>query len=185
MDFKELLAEVGELNLKYEDLLRTSEWLERRSEILKNDDFYCNICGRSETMWHAGKLYSFDKSKYVDTVINGNRITADGPVISEKKIYLHVHHKFYVRGRLPWEYSDKELTTLCNWCHWTLHQTEEVKFFQEINHKLVELNYTLCKRCNGAGIFPQFSHIQAGICFACEGARFEQLIGKPKSNWIK
>ena len=26
---------------------------------------------------------------------------------------LSVHHKVYVRGRLPWEYPDEQLVTLC------------------------------------------------------------------------
>lgn len=30
---------------------------------------------------------------------------------------LHVHHKRYVAGRKPWEYSDDDLMTLCAECH--------------------------------------------------------------------
>ncbi len=30
---------------------------------------------------------------------------------------LHVHHKFYVFGREPWEYENDELITLCWECH--------------------------------------------------------------------
>jgi hypothetical protein len=30
---------------------------------------------------------------------------------------LHVHHERYVDGRLPWEYGDCDLTTLCEPCH--------------------------------------------------------------------
>lgn len=30
---------------------------------------------------------------------------------------LHVHHAYYKRGAKPWEYEDKELTTLCEQCH--------------------------------------------------------------------
>lgn len=32
-------------------------------------------------------------------------------------IELHVHHKEYVAGRLPWEYSNDELVTVCKNCH--------------------------------------------------------------------
>lgn len=30
---------------------------------------------------------------------------------------LHVHHRFYVRGREPWDYPEIALVTLCEPCH--------------------------------------------------------------------
>lgn len=30
---------------------------------------------------------------------------------------LHVHHKFYITGRDPWEYDESELITVCHICH--------------------------------------------------------------------
>lgn len=30
---------------------------------------------------------------------------------------LHVHHTFYERGRMPWEYHPDSLLTLCKTCH--------------------------------------------------------------------
>jgi hypothetical protein len=30
---------------------------------------------------------------------------------------LHVHHRYYLRGKKPWEYDDDALTTLCEDCH--------------------------------------------------------------------
>jgi hypothetical protein len=185
MDFKDLVAKVGAENLTYGDLLLTKEWQERRLQILQKDDNYCTECGLSATVWYEGKLISFDKNNFLDIEYDGERITADSPVTLEKNVYLHVHHKFYVRGRLPWEYQDEELTTLCNWCHWELHKTVKIKIFQETEKILEELNYYVCERCHGAGVFPEFSHVHDGICFRCNGARYEELIGKPKSNWIK
>lgn len=35
----------------------------------------------------------------------------------DDKSELHVHHKYYVRGRSPWEYDDEALATLCEPCH--------------------------------------------------------------------
>jgi len=34
-----------------------------------------------------------------------------------KENTLHVHHKEYVYGRMPWEYDDEELITYCEDCH--------------------------------------------------------------------
>jgi 5-methylcytosine-specific restriction endonuclease McrA len=35
---------------------------------------------------------------------------------------LHVHHPRYVKGKLPWQYKDGELTALCYWCHDVFHE---------------------------------------------------------------
>jgi hypothetical protein len=34
---------------------------------------------------------------------------------------LHVHHKGYIKGRKPWEYSDDQLEVLCGDCHAKTH----------------------------------------------------------------
>ena len=36
--------------------------------------------------------------------------------------YLHVHHKDYINGYLPWEYPNCMLVTLCEDCHNLIHQ---------------------------------------------------------------
>lgn len=41
---------------------------------------------------------------------------------------LHVHHKHYHKGRMPWEYADEELVTLCATCHEGMDdQSEAIK----------------------------------------------------------
>jgi len=35
----------------------------------------------------------------------------------DKKSTLHVHHKYYERGKLPWNYPITALVTLCEGCH--------------------------------------------------------------------
>ncbi len=98
------------------------------------------------------------------------------PIISEKSIIMHVHHRFYIKGKLPWEYDDDALITLCNWCHWELHEQTKVPIYAMLNGTLHDLNYTPCERCNGAGVFPEFKHVQNGVCFRCDGNRYEELI---------
>lgn len=34
-----------------------------------------------------------------------------------KEKTLHVHHKIYIKGRQPWDYSDSNFITLCDKCH--------------------------------------------------------------------
>lgn len=35
----------------------------------------------------------------------------------DKARTLHVHHKYYVTGRMPWQYPDVSLESLCEKCH--------------------------------------------------------------------
>lgn len=34
---------------------------------------------------------------------------------------LHIHHKHYINGALPWQYHDNDLVTYCQTCHETEH----------------------------------------------------------------
>lgn len=44
---------------------------------------------------------------------------------------LEVHHKYYIVGRMAWEYDNFYLITLCKACHWAWHQNNKVKVLQE------------------------------------------------------
>ena len=91
-------------------------------------------------------------------------------------IQLHVHHKHYIYGLDPWEYKDSELITLCEECHSSLHASSEVPVYKLEGDSLVQLHYTPCYRCGGAGWFPEYRHVEGGICFRCHGQQYEELI---------
>lgn len=77
--------------MNYKDKLKTKEWYQRRSSILKRDKYKCTKCNSTKN--------------------------------------LHIHHKAYVIGRDPWEYTDEYLITLCNICHKKEHKGKEIKEF--------------------------------------------------------
>lgn len=77
--------------MNYKDKLKTKEWYQRRSTILKRDNYKCIKCNSTEN--------------------------------------LHVHHKAYVIGRDPWEYTDEYLVTLCSNCHEKEHRGKDIKEF--------------------------------------------------------
>ncbi len=87
---------------------------------------------------------------------------------------LHVHHKYYQLNKLAWEYPKESLITLCWICHENLHKDEVVDVLDE-EGKVVK-KYSPCQRCFGAGMFPEFRHVESGICFRCNGAKYEELI---------
>lgn len=42
---------------------------------------------------------------------------------------LEVHHTYYIDEKLPWEYPDSALITLCSSCHKELHENSEVPVY--------------------------------------------------------
>lgn len=38
---------------------------------------------------------------------------------------LNVHHKVYIDGRYPWEYSMKEVCVYCKDCHTLIHESAD------------------------------------------------------------
>jgi hypothetical protein len=56
-------------------------------------------------------------------VMQNANFCCEGCASAEKS--LNVHHKFYRRGRDPWQYNDYELMCLCEECHETWHWVKE------------------------------------------------------------
>lgn len=171
--------------IPYQHLLYTREWQAKRQEIIDRDTSRCSVCSKGATdsyynpktnetihFWLGNEAFetrkgpAYGEESYLEFFI---------PVGASKQYTLHVHHKFYILGKLPWEYSNDSLITLCNWCHWKYHVENDVEVFKEASGTLELLNIKPCSRCNGAGGFPEYSHIENGICFKCRGTRFENL----------
>ena len=55
--------------------------------------------------WQKKRLEILDRDKFTCQMCEATDMT------------LHVHHKYYVTGREPWEYPDCALVTLCEQCH--------------------------------------------------------------------
>ena len=91
-------------------------------------------------------------------------------------VALQVHHLHYIYGLDPWEYKDSELVTLCESCHSKVHSRCEVPVYRLEGDDLVEVHLTPCSRCGGAGWFPEYKHVQGGVCFRCHGAKYDELI---------
>jgi hypothetical protein len=172
--------------IPYSELIRTKEWLEKRESIISRDHNKCTKCDKTPTstyynhdtksamyLWYGEETPIYNKDK------NGVMVEVESyiPIINaDKPYFMQVHHRHYVLEKLPWEYQDEDLITLCNWCHWEFHEKNSVPVYKTVNDKLEKIYLQPCLRCYGSGSFPEFAHVQAGICFRCKGARFEQLI---------
>jgi len=172
-------------SIPYFELIQTREWYDKRERIVIRDKHKCTICGKSATVDHTHvdpetgvRTYPMFTDDYPSTQNEkGDWIESEIPIIDylDKPYSLHVHHKFYILDRQPWEYLDDDLITFCNWCHWKFHEANVVPVFRTGRDKM-QVNMTPCSRCNGAGWFPEYEYVQNGICFKCKGARFEELI---------
>ena len=53
---------------------------------------------------------------------------------------LQVHHKYYVEGRMAWEYPLIALITLCDRCHENLHAQKKIGQATELDLTLERLD---------------------------------------------
>ncbi|MEJ8803423.1 hypothetical protein [Pontibacter sp. H249] len=140
------------------------------------------LADRTENFHRCLYVHPSEPSHSVYAIIAYKRTLGDNASLTSiyksiKWLYtkgLHVHHKYYQSGLAPWEYPDDALLTLCLVCHENLHKNEKVPFLDE-NGKQISM-LTPCSKCSGAGMFPEYSHVQSGICFQCGGARYVELI---------
>lgn len=174
--YKDLLFKYDNNNsIPYYNLLTTIEWGRKRLEILERDNFKCQICGMYET--NQSKEQEDGSYLYSAIMILEDKEDKRGRVIKQKhdkKIWLDVHHKFYIVNKLPWEYANDDLITYCGYCHEEWHKNNQVKYYSlKMNSDLIEQKAVTCSKCSGLGYIPEYHYYKDGICFDCHGERFK------------
>lgn len=164
--YEELLIKNG-LNIGYGDLLSTFEWCKKRNEIIKRDQKKCKVCKAEETIFLERGLHVNIEVVYENFDIE--------PILKEadKQIILHVHHTYYILDKLPWEYENSSLVTLCHNCHNDIHRVEEIPVYSTVGDILAKISP--CDRCHGTGYLQQYSHVMGGVCFKCNGSKYNRL----------
>lgn len=99
--------------------------------------------------WQRRRLERLDISNFTCEVCKSREKT------------LHVHHIQYFRGRMAWEYEDRELEVLCEDCHATAHDDEDV-----LKGLIVEIGSSaclavLCGYAKGVGFISDDLHAKA------------------------
>lgn len=84
---------------------------------------------------------------------------------------MNVHHKYYKKGLMAWEYPNEALVSLCWNCHEELHENSTVPEL-DVSGNLINY-HSRCPKCHGAGWLPHYQHVENGICFNCNGLRFK------------
>ena len=64
---------------------------------------------------YSDKLRSPQWQKKRLQILNRDKFTCK--LCKDTETELHVHHKFYEKGKQPWEYPDNVFVTLCKHCH--------------------------------------------------------------------
>lgn len=54
---------------------------------------------------------------------------------NDKETQLHVHHRFYIKGRKAWEYDNDVFQVLCEKCHSKVHEKKESQIIEKIPDK--------------------------------------------------
>lgn len=81
--------------MTYAKQLMDARWQVRRSEVMRAANFTCEECGMNAE--ELGRI----------------------------EVQLTVHHIFYIRGKMLWEYPDALLLCACKPCHFERQQIEE------------------------------------------------------------
>lgn len=197
--YSELIVLNGSPN--YVQLLNTIEWDFKRLEILNRDKFHCKRCNiKGHIFKNSGfyeKLYDNELSEYksrrIDELlefikkdtslinqlpsITQNLLEKDfsyKPIEEAHRIVLNVHHKYYIKNKLPWEYTEACLETVCVDCHLNIHSSEEIPVFTDetLSEKV---NTKKCSRCMGMGYLDYYNYYMDGICFRCDGEKYIHL----------
>ena len=213
--FAELLQKQAGSYATYQMLLQTTEWEEKRGLILKRDNHKCGKCGKWATLkqcydfekgpqvediwfddssldWTSDETGTVPRYKPSEEIFGKNAqvICYNGgmaEIHAGKPYHMEIHHQYYIRAYLPWQYNDEALVTLCNWCHRETHETgAPIPVFptqaarDEVLRKVADFKqkafyYTSCSRCGGSGDIPSYKHVEGGVCFRCGGSGYDEL----------
>lgn len=193
--FVELENEYGK-EIPYYELLTCDKWRLRRNSIIARDRNKCTVCSKEGPDDYSPRIF-FQKGGIVDSYLAPIKYGVEEVMVRKyvptlddyvevpelvlKEIelknitYLHVHHKYYIHGKYPWDYPDSALVTVCSGCHQKIHDSEVVPVYLDyVNGEKMQV--TPCTRCQGQGVLPQFYYYFNGICFKCGGAKYQQLV---------
>lgn len=80
-----------------------------------------NVVGKD---WYQGQLDSLEWFIKRDKILNRDNYACTNCANTEN---LQVHHLYYVNGKNAWDYPNNALTTLCEACHQTWHETHKIE----------------------------------------------------------
>ena len=166
-NYTELIEEYQSQNIPYSALLETFEWKSVRNLILKKYNYTCQKCFKKEAKpaWEYLQNQNLRVGIFLDD---------EGQYqFSEVRIF-DIHHKYYIKNRLPWEYDNDAYLPVCRPCHLKLHEILEIKTFHSVKDGEV-LETIQCQSCNGIG-YQSANHREFQVyCPHCEGKGYQEV----------
>lgn len=158
----------------YSELLKCEEWQTLRRAQFAKANQTCKNCNKSVN-WDIGTDIGY--FAYVLEELTDDwgfpRFTSKLKKVKDPLV-LHLHHTYYVRDTLPWDYPDICFETLCEACHKEVHAKKKILMYA--SHSLGQSQHLIaCERCYGTGFLQEFHYYMDGVCFLCDGAGFEEL----------
>lgn len=172
-------------SISYAEQLELTEWKALRANLIYSSNCCCSICKAKETYNEYNVTQKTVKNYFIEIVlvIDEFGLEQREEIVftpTNKTVILQIHHQYYIAKRMPWQYHNECFKVVCVDCHKKIHQEQKIKKYAIINGKIIEQEMLKpCIRCNGVGILPEYHYIKEGICFRCNGKRFEEYI-KPK-----
>lgn len=123
-------------------------------------------CGGNTSLLEILEIHIFYNNKLYYLYFSHLNYIDKKPVFNFTQ--LHIHHKYYIKDRNPWEYENDALVTLCAECHQKRHNTTNIPLYSAEKELLIT-NLPMCNRCQGRGYIPQYHYYCEGICFKCFG----------------
>jgi hypothetical protein len=173
-------------NPTYRELLNTTEWATLRTSIIERDRKCCKcnvtIEGNENNYYRkltfeekAVKDKEWEDYPGVDLFGDGRFYKGQKPDILGVPLIVQIHHKYYIKGKLPWEYDVAAMVCVCRDCHVKVHLEEDILIYSDETLTMYKKVDT-CLICEGTGYRPEYDYYQNGICFHCDGKGFRQLI---------
>ncbi len=172
ISYSKLLEIKNSKYISYEEKLNTLEWKNIRDKILKRDSYRCTKClkNANSLAWWLNKSSPFEIFFRYPNEIE-KKYMADSIIHETEMVVLHVHHKYYIKNYLPWEYDNDSLVSLCSDCHKFIHLSTKIYIYENDLLQNPELLIP-CEKCAGTGYLPEYHYHRNGICFSCNGNRF-------------
>jgi hypothetical protein len=158
-----------EEKLSYDNLLKTVEWDTLRKRLFSEADYKCSNCNKEASKDGKSSIYINQEFR--------KKLEDEGNTLSSffYPTILHLHHTYYVRKTLPWDYPDSCYRVVCGDCHSKIHKEQIILMYPNFTFTQSE-NITPCDRCDGLGYLSHYYYVDNGVCFKCEGAGFKELM---------
>ena len=164
----------------YKDLLGTIEWANCRMKVLNRDRrcVRCQVIVEGDETGFYRKLTAEEVAeqerewqnwKGIDLAGDGQHfIKGQKPVVVGVQVVMQVHHLYYIQDKLPWEYDESALISVCRDCHVKIHAEEEIRMYTDASLSAF-MEITPCSVCEGTGYRPEYDYYMNGVCFWCNG----------------